>query len=416
MSSSRTTVVISRAASCRAMRTRAAVPTTATAAPAPMVASRLPTRRAASAWWPLTCSSSRPRTVGLSYVGLQPAARSRLLDTTQGCTTYCRSLAGAGMMPSRCRRSAVPKASAAGSSMRRSPETSSTSSCSIQPSQPTVATPVTCSEAASSSAVSRSSTWQNCQRGWLSRTTSSRGASKCRVSTLSTPGPTTVAGRSTVTCRPGWLRGACRAKPLDLQPVREQAAVGHGAQRGVVVERHRVVRQRAVDHGRGAEHHATDAAGSSRGEHGLRAADVALPAGLGVAVEGGVDGEVDDRVHRREPAGQAGIGDVEDPPGDPRHDPAALVETDHLRHVGPLHEPLRKGRTETVGGAGDGDDRRLRPAAAPRANGRLGVAVAGTHRAAALVGQVATVDGTVRCSARWSWGAPHSGHGAPILP
>ena len=94
-----------------------------------------------------TCSSSRPSAVGLSYVGRQPAVTQprrrhhpRVDDVLQ--------VAGRrrDARPSRCSRSAVPNASDDGSSMRRMPETSSTSSWSIQPSQPTVTTPVTCTE------------------------------------------------------------------------------------------------------------------------------------------------------------------------------------------------------------------------------------------------------------------------------
>ena len=46
------------------------------------------------------------------------------------------------------------------------------------PSLPTVTTPVTCPRAAQPKADTRSSTWQNCQRGRDPRSTSSRGASK----------------------------------------------------------------------------------------------------------------------------------------------------------------------------------------------------------------------------------------------
>lgn len=62
--------------------------------------------------------------------------------------------------------------------MRRMPESSSTSSCSSQPSQPTANSPSTFSRAAYSRALTRSSTWQNCQVGRDPATTSSRGDSK----------------------------------------------------------------------------------------------------------------------------------------------------------------------------------------------------------------------------------------------
>ena len=107
-------------------------------------------------WW----SESRPDEGGRTEL-----VRRRVDGTTQGCMTYCSSLAGAGLSPSRCSRSAVPMATEAGSSMRRRPESVSTASCSSQPSQATVTTSPTELVAASTSAVTRSSTWQNCQRG-----------------------------------------------------------------------------------------------------------------------------------------------------------------------------------------------------------------------------------------------------------
>ena len=49
--------------------------------------------------------------------------------------------------------------------------------------------------------------WQNCQRGAQPFTVSSRGDSKCRVTRVSTPSPTSAAGRTTVMAMPGWDRG-----------------------------------------------------------------------------------------------------------------------------------------------------------------------------------------------------------------
>ena len=134
----------------------------------------------ASAGRPADCarSTSAASAERLSCAGSQPAARSRVDGTTHGSAVNASSLAGAGVMPSRCRRSAVPYAMRAGSSMRRSPVTSSTSSWVRKPSLATVTAPSTAPTAASSSADTRSSTWQNCQCGRESLTTSSRGASK----------------------------------------------------------------------------------------------------------------------------------------------------------------------------------------------------------------------------------------------
>ncbi|CAM5453018.1 hypothetical protein STENM327S_00522 [Streptomyces tendae] len=94
--------------------------------------------------------------------------------------------------------------------MRRMPLSSSTSSCSSQPSHPTASSPSAFSRTAYSRALHRSSTWQNCQAGREPATTSSRGDSKYLVSAVSMP-PTSTAGRTTVTFRPGCARGARRA-------------------------------------------------------------------------------------------------------------------------------------------------------------------------------------------------------------
>ncbi len=95
--------------------------------------------------------------------------------------------------------------------MRRMPLSSSTSSCSSHPSQPTASSPSTFSRAAYSRALTRSSTWQNCQVGRDPATTSRRGDSKYRVRAVSVP-PTRTAGRITVTFSPGCARGARRPR------------------------------------------------------------------------------------------------------------------------------------------------------------------------------------------------------------
>jgi len=123
-------------------------------------------------------------------------------------------MAGAGVTPTRCSRCAVPNVSLAGSSMLFSPLIRSTSSCSSQPSQPTAKSPSIPPLTVSSSAETRSSTWQNCQRGAQPFTVSRRGASKCLVTSVSTEygsAPTRAAGRATVTAMPGFARGERRA-------------------------------------------------------------------------------------------------------------------------------------------------------------------------------------------------------------
>ena len=120
-------------------------------------------------------------------------------------------MAGAGVTPTRCSRCAVPNVRRAGSSMLFSPLICSTSSCSSQPSQPTAKSAVISPRTVNSSAETRSSTWQNCQRGAQPFTVSSRGASKCLVTRVSTSSPTRAAGRTTVTAMPGLARGERRA-------------------------------------------------------------------------------------------------------------------------------------------------------------------------------------------------------------
>ena len=132
-----------------------------------------------------------------------------------------------------------------------------------------------------------------------------------------------------------------RAEPLDLQPVRDQPAVRDGTQRRVLGERHRVVRQRAVDHGGGAQHHPAYAGGGGRREHGLGAADVELALLAAVAVEGGVDGQVDDHVDLAQPARERRVPDVEDPPGHALGLAAVVVEPHHLADVRVGHQPRR---------------------------------------------------------------------------
>ncbi len=111
-------------------------------------------------------------------------------------------------MPTRCSLCAVPRATLSLSSTRRIPLTTSTSPWLIQPGEATVTTGPRPSSTVVTSAVARSSTWQNCQVGQPPLTVNSRGASKCLVMTVSTFGPTRAAGRTTVIARPGWTSAA----------------------------------------------------------------------------------------------------------------------------------------------------------------------------------------------------------------
>src|SRR5271157_1342662 len=80
--------------------------------------------------------------------------------------------------------------------------------------QPTAKSPSIRPATVNSSAETRSSMWQNCQRGAQPFTVSRRGASKCLVTSVSTAygsTPTRGAGRTTVTAMPGLARGDRRA-------------------------------------------------------------------------------------------------------------------------------------------------------------------------------------------------------------
>src|SRR5215470_15586376 len=69
----------------RTCLTIAAVPMTATVAPAAViVASFFASLRPATAWWPARCSSSASSARVLLIAGCQPASRSVLQSTTQG--------------------------------------------------------------------------------------------------------------------------------------------------------------------------------------------------------------------------------------------------------------------------------------------------------------------------------------------
>ena len=71
------------------------------------------------------------------------------------------------------------------------------------------------------------------------------------------------------------LRGARAASRSISSRSETQDAVGHRPQRRVLVERHRVVGQRAVDHRGRHQHHPAYAGRGRRREHGLGPADVA---------------------------------------------------------------------------------------------------------------------------------------------
>jgi len=142
---------------------------------------------------------------------------------------------------------------------------------------------------------------------------------------------------------------------LDLQHVAGHAAVGVRRERGVLGQRDRIVRARAVDHRAGDEDHPADPARGGGGEHGLCAADVEGPPSPRVRIRSEVGVRVHDHIDSREPARQRGIADVRDPPGHAVAIAAVIVDRDHLPDPRRLGERASEGRPDPAGRAGYGD-------------------------------------------------------------
>ena len=144
---------------------------------------------------------------------------------------------------------------------------------------------------------------------------------------------------------------------LDLQQVADHAAVLVGPERRVLGQRHGVVGPGPVDHRAGDQHDPADPAGRRGGQHGLRAADVERPPGLLVGVGRQVQVGVHDDVHAGQPPGQGRVADVDDPPGDPGGLAPVIVDGDHPADPGAAGQPGGQGLAQPPGRAGHGDDR-----------------------------------------------------------
>ena len=177
----------------RAWRHTAAVPMSATAAPAAPERRRV-ARADASAGHRDPALDALEQHVQAG--GARPArhpARRRAAGRTRRSTGRRRTrapTAGAGSTPTRCSRSAVPNAVVAASSIRRIPAAASTCAGSSTSSAPTVRAP---GQAVRPRRTARRRRGPRRARtataGPRPRTVSSRGASKCRVTKVSIPAP-----------------------------------------------------------------------------------------------------------------------------------------------------------------------------------------------------------------------------------
>jgi hypothetical protein len=175
------------------------------------------------------------------------------------------------------------------------------------------------------------------------------------------------------------------AEPLDLQQVADAGGLGGGTQLRVLGQRDVVVRQRAVDHGRRAQHDAVHAGGGRRGQDGLRAAHVVRGARGGVALQVEVEREVHHHVDAAQPVGDGRVAHVEDVPGGVLDLAAALVDRDDLLDLLGRGEPARQQVTDPCGGAGDGHDGAAGPARGCGVSRSANLRFWGTHRASPAV-------------------------------
>src|SRR5580693_1705945 len=242
------------------------------------------------------------------------------------------------------------------------PLSDSTSACDSEPSQPTAKSLTTSPAAASSSADTRSSTWQNCQRGPQPRTASSRGASKCLVSSVSTASPTSAGGRATTTCVPGLTRRDRRASssisirsPATLPSASASSGASSGSGTGLS--------------GRAPY---TIALVSST-TRPIRSAAAHVPSAplLGVLVDRGGHVGVHHHVHPGQSRRQRGVPHVRDSPGHPGRVAPVVVDRDHPPDQRRVREPDRERLPDPAGRTGDRHHRRRRSGATLTANAAL---------------------------------------------
>ena len=147
--------------------------------------------------------------------------------------------------------------------------------------------------------------------------------------------------------------GRAPGQLLDLQHVARHAAVRLRGQRGVLWQRHLVVRPGPVHHRAGHEHDPADAPGRGGGEHGLRAAYVERPALPAVGIGGKVKVCVHDHVDAGQLAGQRRVADVGDSPGHALDVAALFVDRDDPLDLPRRGQPGGQGVPDAAGRAGD---------------------------------------------------------------
>ena len=158
---------------------------------------------------------------------------------------------------------------------------------------------------------------------------------------------------------------------LDLQHVAGHAAVGVRRERGVLGQRDRIVRARAVDHRARHEHDPADPFGGRGGQHGLGGAHVACPPVPRVVVGGGVHVRVHHHVHTGEPGGQHGVSHVGEPPGHPGRVAPVVVDRHDAANSRRVSEPRHQRLPYSARGTRDRHHRRCRGGATLTANAAL---------------------------------------------
>jgi hypothetical protein len=147
---------------------------------------------------------------------------------------------------------------------------------------------------------------------------------------------------------------------LDLEQVADHRVVGHGSQRAVLGQRHRVVGQGAIDHRGGDDDDAANSRRGRPGQHRLGGADVAGTA-LGRRRGVGAQAQIRRQVHQDVDAGEAAsdrrLGNVDQPPGRAGGIASAGVDGNHPADVCAVEQVAGEQQPHPARGAGDRDAR-----------------------------------------------------------
>lgn len=181
--------------------------------------------------------------------------------------------------------------------------------------------------------------------------------------------------------RPGRTPG----EPFDLEQVPDAGRLRRRPQLRVLRERQLVVLERAVDHRRGAQHHAAHPGRGGGRQHGLRAPHVVGRPGGGVTPQVEVEREVDDDVHTAQLVGDRRVTDVEDVPLRRVAVAPPLVDGDDLLDLLRRGEPLGEQRADPGRGAGHGDDGPARTGRGRAVSRCANLRIWGTHQVSPAV-------------------------------